>query len=79
MSLHYGPIWSWDQSRPEAIEAHRKYGQNWESKFRQKYEDEMINKFDMHFFVGTVHKHPGAWIIVGLFYPPPRTMDDLFG
>src|SRR6266852_1894792 len=48
-----------------------------ESKFRQKYEDEMIDKFDIHFFVGTVHKHPDAWIIVGRFYPPSRTLDDL--
>jgi hypothetical protein len=23
MSLHYGPEWCWDQSRPEAIEARR--------------------------------------------------------
>jgi hypothetical protein len=22
-SIHYGPKWAWDQSRPEAIEAHR--------------------------------------------------------
>lgn len=54
----------------------RKYGAGWESKFRQKYEDEMINKFETHFYVGTVHQHPKAWIIVGLFYPPkprPRT------
>jgi hypothetical protein len=50
----------------------------WESKFRQKYEDEMINKFDTHFYVGTVHKHPKEWIIVGLFYPPRQKMGDLF-
>ncbi len=24
----------------------------------------------LHFFVGTVHKNPKSWIIVGLFYPP---------
>jgi hypothetical protein len=23
MTMHYGPTWAWDQSRPEAIEAHR--------------------------------------------------------
>ena len=33
---------------------------------------EMIEKYDTHFFVGTVHQHPGSWTIVGLFYPPKR-------
>ena len=46
------------------------YGADWESKFRQRYEREMIGEKDTHFYVGTVHKHPGAWIIIGLFYPP---------
>ena len=33
----------------------------------------MINKLDTYFYVGTVHRHPKNWIIVGLFYPtkPP--------
>lgn len=48
-----------------------KYGDKWEDKFRQRFEREMIEKYDTHFFVGTVHAHPGTWIIVGLFYPPP--------
>jgi hypothetical protein len=38
----------------------------------------MIEKFDTHFFVGTVHQHPQNWIIVGLFYPPKQP-PDLFG
>jgi hypothetical protein len=46
------------------------YGSNWESKFRQRFEEEMIEKYDTHFYVGTLHKHPARWIIVGLFYPP---------
>jgi hypothetical protein len=33
----------------------------------------MIEKYDTHFYVGTVHRHPHIWIIVGLFYPPPST------
>ena len=56
----------------------KEYGAAWEGKFREKYEDQMINKFDTHFYVGTVHKNPGSWIIVGLFYPPHRTTRDLF-
>jgi hypothetical protein len=54
------------------------YDEEWEIALRQKYEEEMINKFDTHFYVGTVHKHPKEWIIVGLFYPPPVVIRDLF-
>ena len=46
------------------------YGDNWEAAFRQKYETEMREKFDTHFYVGTINQHPKEWIIVGLFYPP---------
>jgi hypothetical protein len=56
------------------------YGSDWEAKFRQRFETEMIEKYDTHFYVGTVHKHPGTWIIVGLFYPPkPQASATLFG
>lgn len=48
----------------------RQYGSKWEDKFRQRFEMEMIQKFDTHFVVGTVHGHPHTWIIIGLFYPP---------
>jgi hypothetical protein len=46
------------------------YGDGWEQKFRDRYESDMIQKCDTHFYVGTVHRHPHKWIIVGLFYPP---------
>lgn len=49
------------------------YGNGWEEKFRQRYEDDMIRKYDTHFYVGTIHQHPHVWIIVGLFYPPYST------
>jgi hypothetical protein len=66
----------------EMGEAYRKwrrdYGADWEGRFRQRFETEMIEKFDTHFFVGTVHKHPNNWIIVGLFYPPKLATADLF-
>jgi hypothetical protein len=58
----------------EMSESYRKwrteYGHNWEEKFRQRYESDMVLRNDTHFYVGTMHKHPGTWIIVGLFYPP---------
>ena len=56
----------------------RDYGDGWEEAFRQKFEHDMIEKYDTHFFVGTVHQHPKSWIIVGLFYPPKPAMRDLF-
>lgn len=46
------------------------YGDQWEAKFRQRYEEEMIGKYDTHVYVGTLDKYPNVWIIVGLFYPP---------
>ena len=57
----------------------QQYSDRWQQKFKQRYEDEMINRCDTHFYVGTVHRHPDAWIIVGLFYPPRAVMNDLFG
>lgn len=48
-----------------------RYGADgWEEKLRQRYELEMQEKNDTHFFVGTMRAHPKSWIIVGLFYPP---------
>jgi hypothetical protein len=49
----------------------RKYVSKWEEKFRQTYEQEMMNKHETHFFVGNLLAYPKTWIIVGLFYPPP--------
>lgn len=48
----------------------RRYGTQWEKAFRQRFEEEMIHKYDTHFYVGTMRAHPDRWIIVGLFYPP---------
>lgn len=54
------------------------YGDLWLEKFRLRYEQEMIEKYDTHFYVGTVHKNPASWIIVGLFYPPKAAELPLF-
>jgi len=56
----------------------RRYGDQWEQAFRGKYERDMIDKLDTHFFVGTLHQHPKNWIIVGLFYPPKDPQGVLF-
>jgi hypothetical protein len=54
------------------------YGQRWEAMFRQRYERDMIEKNDTHFYVGNIHQHPDNWLIVGLFYPPMPAIGDLF-
>ena len=56
----------------------REYGEDWEDAFRQKYEIEMKERFDTHFFVGNMHQHPTSFLIVGLYYPPFQQMPDLF-
>lgn len=54
------------------------YGDDWERYFRQRYEMDMIEKYDTHFFVGNLHQFPNAWLVVGLFYPPQQLIHDLF-
>jgi hypothetical protein len=56
----------------------RDYGDDWEAKFRQRYETEMIERNDTHLYVGTAHQHPYTWIIVGLVYPPKDKVMPLF-
>ena len=57
----------------EIGESYRKwrlrYGRDWESYFRKKFEDKVIYGFDTYFYVGTTRAHPDVWIIIGLFYP----------
>lgn len=48
----------------------RKYGDKWEWAIIDRFETDMILKYNTYFFVGTIHGHPGSWIIIGLFYPP---------
>ena len=52
----------------------RKHGRNWEEPFRNKLESELPKK-DLMFLMGTIHRFPGQWLIVGLFYPPKRVQE----
>lgn len=47
-----------------------RYGSKWENKFRLRFETEIIESKDTHFFVGTLFAHQNRWTITGLFYPP---------
>lgn len=48
---------------------YRRHCDQWETPFRQKLEDD-FSKTDLLFLMGTVHRFPDQWLIVGLFYPP---------
>lgn len=45
------------------------HGPNWEEPFRQKLETEFAAK-DLMLLMGTIHRFPDQWLIVGLIYPP---------
>lgn len=68
---HTYSIESW-----EVLQSYRKwrelYGDTgWEAKFRQRYEEEFLSdRCDLHFYFGTILRHPKTWTIIGLFYPP---------
>lgn len=67
---HYTKVVDW-----EIYQSYRKwwaqYGpEGWEEKFRERYEQDMQEKNDTHFFMGTMRAHPKSWIVIGLFYPP---------
>ena len=51
----------------------RAYGTTgWEDKFRQRLEAEFSQK-DLLFLMGTIHRFPDQWLIVGFVYPPKRS------
>lgn len=58
----------------ELAESYRRwrtpFGADWRAAILEKYDTQMRERLDTHFYVGTVHKYPNVWIIVGLFYPP---------
>lgn len=48
------------------------YGpRGWEAKFRQRLETEFADK-DLLLLMGTIHRFPDQWLIVGIVYPPRR-------
>ncbi len=49
----------------------RSHREKWEQPFREKLEVEFSAK-DMLFLMGTMHRFPDSWLIVGLAYPPKQ-------
>jgi len=52
----------WNCSRDNAID--------WEMKLRKKLEVQFKDNNDLYFLMGTMHRFPDQWLIVGLVYPP---------
>jgi hypothetical protein len=48
----------------------KRYGDDWEKYFRQKLEMEFSQTKELLFLMGTMHRFPDQWLIVGLIYPP---------
>jgi hypothetical protein len=48
----------------------RDYGQNWEKYFRLRLEADFSQNKEIAFLMGTMHRFPDQWLIVGLVYPP---------
>lgn len=51
-----------------------RYKDGWETKVREKLEGEFKNKRKLFFLMGTVHRFPSQWLIVGLIYPPKNQL-----
>lgn len=47
----------------------RSHGNEWKTPFIEKLVHEFSTK-DLYFLMGTVHRFPSTWLIVGLYYPP---------
>lgn len=51
--------------------------QDWETKFRNKYEHEFAGK-DLMFLMGTIHRFPDQWLIISVIYPPKLPVGEPF-
>lgn len=60
----------------EIAESYRKwrrlYGQGWETKLRARFDDELRNRYDTQWFLGTFAKYPDNWTLIGWYRPPKR-------
>lgn len=48
----------------------RDYGEAWEKYFRLRLESDFSQNKEIAFLLGTMHRFPDLWLIVGLIYPP---------
>ena len=50
----------------------RLYGSGWEAKLRERYDEELRNRYDTQWFLGTFAKYPDKWTLIGWYRPPRR-------
>jgi hypothetical protein len=68
-SVHRHKLIDWEAGALYWNCFHRYGEQGWLEKFRYKFETEFQKK-DLLFLMGTIHRFPDHWLIVGLIYPP---------
>ena len=56
---------------PDSMVTTRLYGDDWQGKMREKLETQFAT-LDLSFLMGTVHRFPDQWLIVGLVYPKKK-------
>lgn len=54
----------------------KKYDEKWEFYLRKKLEEDFAKK-DLFFLMGTVHRFPNTWLIIGMVYPPKQQTQQL--
>ena len=54
----------------------RDYGNNWEEKLREKLESDFRNR-SLLLLLGTMHRFPNQWLIIGLIYPPSLEFQEM--
>lgn len=53
----------------------KKYGEKWETPFREKLYKQFKNK-DLMFLMGNLHRFQNQWLIISLIYPPRQRPSD---
>jgi hypothetical protein len=70
-SVHRHKVVDWEAGALYWNCLHRYGEKGWHEKFRYKFETEFQKK-DLLFLMGTIHRFPDHWLIVGLIYPPKQ-------
>ena len=50
----------------------RLYGTEWKAKLMERYDEELRNRYDSQWFLGTFARYPDKWTLIGWYRPPKR-------
>jgi len=53
----------------------KSHGEQWEQAFRQKVETEFFQSKQLILLLGTIHRFPKQWLVVGVSYPPAGALN----